>query len=165
MVRFRHRVRAYERPDERGQMQRVRRRQQHVIVLGIPEVDRAVDRLGLPDFSMPKAGADIADAEARATHLTYGLQPVHAAIEVLRAGERVEAILGGISQPAFIAHGQGDVVCPVANAERVAGLLGSADKTVVILPRSHHIVTRDHDRALLRSELRAFLVRVARPGR
>lgn len=122
---------------------------------------RAVDRLGLPDFSIPKAGADIGDPEARATHLTYGLQPVRSAIEVLRTGERVEALLGRIHHPAFIAHGAGDVVCPVANAERVARLLASTDKTVVILPRSHHIVTRDYDRALLRGEVRRFIARMA----
>jgi carboxylesterase len=121
---------------------------------------RAVELFKLPDFSIPKAGADIADPEARATHLTYGLQPVHAALEVRRAGANVEKILPKITVPAFIAHGQEDRVCPVANAERVRRKLGSADKRVLILPRSHHIVTRDYDRELLRVELRRFIERM-----
>jgi carboxylesterase len=121
---------------------------------------RLVDRLGIRDFSLAKASADIGDPAARATHATYGLSPVHSAIEVLRAGERVEALLPGIRQPTFIAHGSRDVVCPVANAHRVAARLGSADKTVVILPRSHHIVTRDYDRELLRGEMSRFIERV-----
>jgi pimeloyl-ACP methyl ester carboxylesterase len=69
---------------------------------------RIIDRLHIPDFSLPKAGADIADPEMRATHLTYDLQPIHAAIEVLRAGERTEALLDKIHCPAFIAHGRHD---------------------------------------------------------
>jgi carboxylesterase len=122
---------------------------------------RAVDALKVPDFSIPKVGADIADPEARATHLTSGLQPVHAAVEVLRAGERVERMLPRVTQPVFIAHGQGDHVCPVANAERVRKKLGSADKRVLVLPRSWHIITRDYDREVLRVELRRFIERVA----
>jgi carboxylesterase len=123
---------------------------------------RAVDRLGLPDFDVPKAaGPDIGDPVARATHLTYRLQPVQAAIAVLRTGEAVEPLLERVTAPAFIAHGQNDRVCPVSNAERVARRLGSTDRTVVILPRSHHIVTRDFDRDLLRAELRKFLARFA----
>lgn len=119
------------------------------------------DRLHLPDFSMPKAGSDIGDPEARATHVTYGLQPVRAAIEVLRGGERTEAILGSVRVPALIAHGKLDLVCPFANAERVMRLLGSTDKTLVVLPRSHHIVTRDYDKDVLRRALSDFFTRVA----
>lgn len=123
---------------------------------------RLVEGLKIPDFSLPKTGADIADPEARATHLTYGLQPVHSAIEVMRAGERIESLLWKITCPAFIAHGRDDHVCPVGNAARVGRKLGSRDKTVLILPRSFHIVTRDHDRDTLGRELARFVRRIAR---
>lgn len=121
---------------------------------------RLVETLGLRDFSVPKVGADIADPYARATHLTYGLQPVHSAIEVMRAGERIESSLWKITCPAFIAHGRSDHVCPVENAERVAKKLGSRSKTVLILPRSFHIVTRDYDRETLKRELSRFIRRI-----
>jgi carboxylesterase len=117
---------------------------------------RAIDRLGIPDFAMPKVGADIADPDARATHLTYGLQPMHAALEVLRAGERTEAMVDRIRCPVFIAHGQHDHVCPVRNARRIADKIGTPDPHVVILPRSFHIITRDVDRETLRTELTKF---------
>lgn len=116
-----------------------------------------VERLGLPDFSVPKAGADIADPVARATHLTYSAQPMHAAIEVMRAGNELRPKLGSIRCPVFIAHGKRDRVCPVSNARRVADMLGSTEKRVVILPNSRHIITRDVDRDQLRAELRGFL--------
>lgn len=117
----------------------------------------AVDRFGIDDFWMPKVTSDIADPEARRTHLTYGAQPVHAAISVQRGGAIVREELPRVRCPVLIAHGARDRVCPVSNARRVADLIGGADKRVVILPRSRHIITRDLERHLLRSEIRAFL--------
>jgi carboxylesterase len=117
----------------------------------------AADRFGLPDVWVPKLTSDIADPVARRNHLTYGAQPMHAAISVQRAGAIVRAQLPKVRCPVLIAHGARDRVCPVSNAARVADLLGSASKRVVILPRSRHIITRDLERNLLRSELLAFL--------
>lgn len=119
-----------------------------------------VDKLGLRDFSMPKAGADIADPEARRTHLTYDAQPVHAAIRVLEAARRVRGELGEVRCPTLIVHGKRDRVCPPSNARRVATRLGAPDPVVVMLPRSRHIVTRDYDREQTARELRAFFERV-----
>jgi carboxylesterase len=116
-----------------------------------------VDRLGLPDFWLPKPTSDIADPAARKTHLTYGAQPVRAAVSVQRAGAIVREQLGRISCPTLIVHGARDRVCPVSNAQRVAELIGSRDQRIVILPRSRHIVTRDLERNVLAGELRAFL--------
>lgn len=115
-----------------------------------------VDRLGLPGFGVPKAHADIGDAEARRTHLTYSAQPVAPAISLLRAAEHLFAELPRLSCPTLIVHGARDRLCPVSNAWRVAEKLGSRDVRVVILPRSHHIVTRDVEREKLRSEIDAF---------
>lgn len=117
----------------------------------------AVDRFGVKDFWVPKVTSDIADPAARKTHLTYGAQPVHAAISVQRAGAIVREQLPNVRCPVLIVHGARDRVCPVSNAKRVAALIGSSERRVVILPRSRHIITRDLERHLLRSELRAFL--------
>lgn len=125
---------------------------------------RAVDRLHLPDFNMPKAGADIADPEARKTHVTYGTQPIHSAIEVMRAGERLRRALGHIRVPTLVVHAKRDRVCPVRNAHRVHARLGTADKRLVILPRSRHIVTRDLERDQVRVELHRFFQRFAARG-
>jgi carboxylesterase len=117
----------------------------------------AVSALGVGDFSVPKLAADIADPVARRTHLTYPAQPVHAAIEVLRAGVLTRTDLALVRCPALIAHGARDRVCPVSNARRALELLGSVDKRVVVLPRSRHIITRDLERAVLRRELASFM--------
>lgn len=119
----------------------------------------AIRALRIPDFWMPKAGADIADPEARRTHLTYDVQPVHAAFEVLDAGKRARAELTNVTCPTLLVHGARDRVCPASNARRAAALLGTSDQRVVILPRSRHIVTRDVDRDELRGELTRFFSR------
>lgn len=117
--------------------------------------------LRLPDFLAPKAGPDISDPEFKRSHVSYDSDPVHAAVEVLRAGERVRARLGEVRCPTLILHGARDRVCPVSNAWRVAERLGSEDVKVVILPKSGHILTRDLEHPAARREIRAFLERFA----
>jgi carboxylesterase len=120
-----------------------------------------VDRLGVPDFAVPKPSPDIGDPEARKTHLTYSSQPVRAAVTLMKAGAAVERRLDRVRCPVLIIHGKKDRVCPVSNAERVARLLASKDKTVVILPKSHNILTRDLERDLVANQVREFVRRVS----
>lgn len=121
----------------------------------------AAVRAGVPDFLMPKfSGPDISLPELKLNHLTYDAQPIYAAEELRRAGARVRARLGAVHCPTFIAHGLHDHVCPVANAWDVADRLGTSDVEVVLLPRSCHILTKDQDRARLRTRVSAFLDRV-----
>jgi carboxylesterase len=122
---------------------------------------RLVERLRLPDFSVPKPASDIDDEAERRQHLTYNAQPVHSAISVMQAGRRLLPELERLRCPALILHGRRDRVCPVANAWRLAVRLGSVDKRVVLLPRSHHVVTRDVERAIVRDEVHGFLQRYA----
>jgi carboxylesterase len=117
--------------------------------------------LRLPDFLMPKGGSDIADPEARSTQVAYTADPVHAAIDLERSGRRMRERLGQVRCPTLIIHGALDRVCPVANAWRVASLLGTKDVRVVILPRSQHIITRDVERADVARELSTFYARIA----
>jgi carboxylesterase len=123
----------------------------------------AIERLRIPDFMMPKSGPDILDPEGRRTQVTYREQPVHAVNDVRRAGRRVEARLGMIFCPALVAHGRADRVCPVHNARIVYARLATrvSEKELLILERSHHIITRDVERDVLRTRLQAFIERVA----
>lgn len=123
---------------------------------------RLLDRLGAPDFWMPKSGPDLGDREQRMLHLTYNAQPVHAAISLLRAGAELSDQLHRVKAPALIVHGERDAVTPVSNAWRVAVRLGSLQKRTVILPRSRHILTRDVERDVVKRELTTFLAPFAR---
>lgn len=123
----------------------------------------AIEWLGIPDFTLPKSAPDILDPEGRRTQVTYSEQPAHAGNEVRRAGRRVEGRLGVVSCPAFVAHGRHDRVCPVSNARIVHARLGTpaSEKELLILERSHHIITRDVERGILHTRLRAFIERLA----
>ncbi len=122
---------------------------------------RASGALRIPDFLMRKGGSDIADDEARRTQISYTADPVHAAIDLERSGRAQRERLALVRCPTLIIHGALDRVCPVANAWRVANLLGTSDVRVVILPRSHHIITRDVERDVVARELRDFYTRIA----
>jgi carboxylesterase len=122
---------------------------------------KLIDRLRLPDFSMPKATSDLGDREQRALHLTYDAQPLRAAISLLRAGEAFSEELHRVKAPALILHGALDAVTPVSNAWRVSVRLGSVKKRTVILPRSRHILTRDVERDVVRREIAQFLASIA----
>lgn len=119
------------------------------------------DRIRIPDFWMPKSAADLGDREQRALHLTYNAQPVRAAISLLRAGEALSEQLHRVHAPTLLLHGELDAVAPVSNAYRVSVRLGTVDKRTVILPRSHHILTRDVERATVRVEIATFLRRLS----
>ena len=122
---------------------------------------RAGGLLRIPDFLMKKSGSDIADADARRSQISYTADPVHSAIDLERSARQMRALFGQIQCPTLIIHGALDRVCPVANAWRVASMLGTRDVRLVILPRSHHIVTRDVERAQVARELRDFYRRIA----
>jgi carboxylesterase len=119
------------------------------------------DRVRIPDFWMPKSAPDLGDREQRALHLTYNAQPVRAAISLLRAGAALSEQLHRVHAPTLLLHGALDSVAPVSNACRVSVRLGTVDKRTVILPRSHHILTRDVERATVRAEIATFLRRLS----
>lgn len=122
---------------------------------------RAGAWLRLPDFLMAKSGSDIADLAARQSQISYTADPVHAAMDLERSARALRELLGQVRCPTLILHGALDRVCPVSNAWRVANLLGTNDVRVVILPRSHHIITRDVERGEVARELRDFYTRIA----
>jgi carboxylesterase len=122
---------------------------------------RAIGALGLPDFAFPKLGSDIADPEARRTQTSYMAQPVHGAIDLQRAGDRLQGQLGRIQCPVLLLHGARDRVCPVENSWKAAELLGSQDVQVRVFPHSHHILTRDVEKAHVREAMATFFRRLA----
>ena len=121
---------------------------------------KLADRLRIPDFWMPKSAPDLGDREQRVLHLTYNAQPVRAAISLLRAGEALAPQLYRVKAPTLLLHGALDAVTPASNAGRVSVRLGTVQKRTVILPRSHHILTRDVERDTVRAEIAQFLRKI-----
>jgi carboxylesterase len=123
------------------------------------------DRLNLPNISIPKGPSDLGDLEARSSQVSYQVQPLKAAIEVLRAGEQLRKELHRLHCPSLIVHGARDRVCPVENSWKAAERIGTRDLRVVVLPRSHHILTRDVERETVSRELREFMLRICPTSR
>lgn len=117
--------------------------------------------LRVPDFLLQKGRSDIADPDARRTQISYTADPARAAIDLERGGRDMRDKFRLVRCPTLIIHGALDRVCPVANAWRVANLLGTSDVRVVILSRSHHIVTRDVERDDVARELREFYGKIS----
>jgi carboxylesterase len=113
-------------------------------------------------FAVSKVSADIRDPEARRHHLTYDVNPIRGAVEVLRAGRLVRGELSQVTCPVLAIHGKLDRVCPAENARELARSVGTRDVEVDIMPRSAHIVSVDYDRDVVAAKVEAFLRRVAR---
>jgi|GEM_PF-437502 len=119
-----------------------------------------MQQVAFPDFGMPKWDTDIADAEARRTHVSYRLQPMRFAASMQSAGKRLFDELFRVHCPTLVVHGAYDRACPVENAWKVAERLGTPDRRVVILPRSRHVICRDLDHVQLKLEMASFFQRL-----
>lgn len=116
----------------------------------------AAARVGLRDFFIPKAAPDILDPAARASHVCYMQQPLHASVSLREAGVRLREELFKVHCPTLLLHGADDQVAPVSNAWKAAALLGTEDRRVIVYPRSHHILTRDLEREQVAKDLTEF---------
>lgn len=117
---------------------------------------------GERDLYLQKAGgADIAKAEAREAHPSYGVHPIRAAIELARFARLVRAELGKITCPTLVMHGRKDRVCPPENVSRLLSRLGSREIETVMLERSAHIITVDYERDIVKERVEAFFRRWA----
>lgn len=118
----------------------------------LPPVQRALARL-----VMTKGGSDIADLEVRSTHPGYRQVPLRALLSLMQLQRQAWDAAPAITQPALVIHAANDHTCPLDAARRLFERLGSRDKRMVVLDRSFHVVTVDHDRAQVLAELDAFL--------
>jgi carboxylesterase len=69
----------------------------------------------------------------------------------------VRGELPSIQAPALIAQGRKDSMVPPQNAELVHQWLGSAQKDLLYLDRSDHVVTMDFDKDILFERVSKFL--------
>ncbi len=119
-----------------------------------------VDRRGwsVPDWYLLKLWPpDMRDRGARRRLAAYDRDPLRAALEVYRAGRRVEERLAEITCPVFVAHGAKDRVCPARNAERLRMRVGSRRVTLRIYERSGHLIAADVERDELAADALDFL--------
>ncbi len=86
---------------------------------------------------------------------------VGAALSALELIEEVKPIIPRIAVPTLIIQGRRDTVVEPRNASELHEKLGSAEKSLVILPRSDHLLALDHEREQVIALTRDFVL--ARP--
>lgn len=82
--------------------------------------------------------------------------PLWAIREVDRLKDHVTAGLHRLTQRTLMLHARDDEVCTLASAQRSMHALAAADKRLVVLEDSYHMITIDNDRHRVTEELRDF---------
>lgn len=93
----------------------------------------------------------------------YAYVPAAAGNSLIAALPGVREALARVRCPALVAHSAQDHSVPPENSRAVLRLLGSTDKTELVLERSYHVATLDFDAPLLNERIASFVERVAPP--
>ncbi len=106
------------------------------------------------------SGPDLRDAAARQIHPCTRLMPLGAALELYQMSASVRPRLGRVTQPALVVHSRQDHVCPLRNADFVMAHLGSAQKRLLVLEQSFHVVSVDVEKQLIADQVVTFVTRL-----
>jgi carboxylesterase len=109
--------------------------------------------------SVAGIASDIAKPDVQ--ELGYDRTPLHALHSLTGFWRTVREELPRITQPLLLMHSQVDHVVHPSNAALVRSRVSSADVSVRVLERSHHVATLDYDADLIFEESYAFVRRLA----
>jgi carboxylesterase len=115
----------------------------------------------LAPIGMAKRASDIADPAVRATHGGYRRVPLRALLNLLRLQRACRHIGRRVTQPVLVVHALQDHTCPVDAARVLYEALPCAEKRLVLLPESFHVVTVDREREQVLGEIERFVAAVA----
>ena len=90
-------------------------------------------------------------------HLAYPQYPVRAIPQLRAVLTAAAEALPQITAPALVIHSHGDEGVPDANAEYIVAHLGSAQKELVWLERSGHILPEEIERHIVFERISAFV--------
>jgi carboxylesterase len=90
------------------------------------------------------AGSDIRDPAARRRHPSLQVMPLASVQELMHLQERVERGLARVEAPILIAHGGHDATARLADAHVIHARVSSAQRELLVLPDSGHVVPVDH---------------------
>lgn len=101
-------------------------------------------------FARKTKGPDVSDSAVAAALPSYDRVPLAAAQSLLEGQNEVLLRIDRLATPVVVMHGRHDHTAPVANARRLFQLLRTADRRLIIYPRSWHILPMDveHERVV-----------------
>lgn len=94
----------------------------------------------------------------------YDRVPLHALHSLTRFWKTVRGELPQVTQPVLLLHSAQDHVVSPENSQIVLGRISSTDVTEVVLERSYHVATLDHDAERIFEESWEFVQRLAPQG-
>jgi carboxylesterase len=109
--------------------------------------------------SAPTPSTEVTRPHPRVAYAVYPTRAVPHFRAMLR---EADAALPRVAVPALLVHSRGDRLIPAENMPYIYERLGSADKEMVWLEKSDHVITEDCERDLLFARVSAF-VRAHRP--
>jgi carboxylesterase len=116
----------------------------------------------MPDLYLSKPrGGDLRDPAARARNPGYLVNPLRGARAVLAGQRAARAALPSLRVPLLAVHGLLDTTAPLAGSLEMLRLAGTRDASLVVVPRSGHLVGVDLDRAEVARQVCAFVHRLA----
>jgi carboxylesterase len=110
---------------------------------------------------LPTIREDVRDAQARRSYTrdVYRWTPMAPVLSMLHSLPMLRKELPSISVPVLIFVATHDHVVPARDGREIYNLLGSAEKHLVILHRSYHVIMKDHDRDEVMQKTLAFVAR------
>lgn len=109
--------------------------------------------------SAPGIASDI--AREGSTELGYPRVPMRALHSLTRFWPVVRASLPQVTQPVLLLHSRQDHVVHPSNTALVLAKISSTDVTELVLERSYHVATLDHDADRIFAESHAFIERLS----
>ncbi|MFF0391608.1 alpha/beta hydrolase [Kitasatospora sp. NPDC004615] len=109
--------------------------------------------------SLPGIASDI--AKPGTTEVGYDRLPLHAAWSLARLWKSVQAGMPRVTQPVLLLHSPQDHVVSPHNSAMVLARISSTDVTELLLDRSFHVATLDHDAGLIFGASLDFVRRLA----
>ena len=115
----------------------------------------------MPHVFIPKEGSDVRDPTARRRNPGYRVNPLRAAREILEGQRAVRRTVPELRVPLLALHGLRDSTAPLAASLELLERAGSPERSLVVLPRSGHLIAVDHDAAEVSRQVCAFVRRLA----
>jgi carboxylesterase len=112
-------------------------------------------------FVRKTRGSDIRDAEARARHPGYDRMPLASVEQLCALQAAVRRSLGRVRAPILVAHGLQDSTAHPDDARAILAAVGSAEREILWLESSAHVVPVDRDGPRLAAAIAAHCVRFA----
>lgn len=109
-----------------------------------------------------KDSSDAQDRESLKEHISYHANPTRSIGELLDLLASMRALLPKISAPTLLMHSHNDTYVLPENMPKIYHDLGSADKTMLWLNKSGHVIPREPEREIAFRATADFIQRIQR---